>query len=267
MVKLYVPYFEIHWMKLPNSLQVIKEAGFDGVEVFLIGKLLSPTRVEAVRKEACNLGLGIRFHQGWSWKSGQRNHLNWLMLLTRGGLVRQGTSLREQVEAVGGDPVVIYGNLAREMRERNYLYQTASLHVNGSRYAGRFNDFLDAVKELRLPVVFDVQHVLEWRLNETSVAQLPKDRDTLWILIKGLWQQFLPYTKEIHLCDFNPSLGGSRGRNQYVGSGVFPTGRFTQLVQSTNWDGVVVLEVNPSQVNTPELLKKLHRELRALFPR
>ena len=82
-----------------------------------------------MREEVAELGLGIRFHQGWSWETGQRNLYN-VILRPLGALVPVGMSLAGQVRDVGTDPVVIYGSRVSEPFQSNYLYQTASEHIH-----------------------------------------------------------------------------------------------------------------------------------------
>ena len=100
----YVPYVEILWKKFPGSLKNIKVAGFDGIECHLIGGLRSRQRIKKLRDEADQLGLKIRFHQGWTWETGQRNMIN-RILRPLGQLVPIGQSLNDQV----------YGGLRNEL--------------------------------------------------------------------------------------------------------------------------------------------------------
>ena len=243
MVQIFSPYVELLRKRFPASLAQIKEAGFDGVECHLIGGLRSSRNIRDVREEVASLGLDIRFHQGWSWESGQRNLHN-VILRPLGALVPVGMSLTEQVRDVGTDPVVIYGNHGRGPRRENYLYQTSSEYVHGKVSAMSFSDYVSAVKSSGLPVVFDTQHVLEWSLDTENVAGLPTSPATLKKLVEELWEELHPYVREIHLCDFDPSLGGSYGRNVFLGNGVFPLTEFATVVRASGWSGVITPEVS-----------------------
>lgn len=131
MVPLFLPYMEPIWKRMPSLIRVpatiakIKEAGFDGVECLLIGRLLNPKRIQKVRDKAFKEELEIRFHQGWSWETGQRILPNYF-LRALGALVPAGTSLIHQMHGIGFVPVVIYGNHVNEAARQNYLYQTVS---------------------------------------------------------------------------------------------------------------------------------------------
>lgn len=247
-MKVFLPYVELFRHPVPASLKQIKDAGFDGVECHLIGSLRSSERVRDLRREASDLGLGIRFHQGWSWETGQRNLYN-RVLRPLGALVPVGTSLVDQVRNAGEDLVVLYGNRVVEAVRPNYRYQTASEHLQGKAYAMDFRSFVNAVRHSGLPVVFDTQHVLEWSANVTSVAGLPSDRAVLAERVCRRWDELGSLTEEIHLCYFDPKLGASRGRNVFLGTGVFPLTDFCAHVRATGWDGIVTPEIAGLRAN------------------
>lgn len=262
-MQVFSPYVEVLWKRMPAPLADIKAAGFDGVECHLIGGLRSPKRVNEVRNEAEQLGLGIRFHQGWSWQTGQRNLYN-VVLRPLGVLVPVGESLAVQIRNVNGNPVVVYGNLAPEPSQLDCLYQTASEHVDGGPYTGKFVDFVHEVQSRRLPVVFDTQHVLEWFLDKTRVVGLPVNPEVIGQMVRELWQELGPFVKEIHLCDFNPLLGPTLGRNVFLGDGVFPLNEFCAEVRASGWDGVVTPEVAPQHLGGNQL-RMLREEVHRLF--
>jgi len=255
---------EVLWKKIPAPLGAIKAAGFDGVECHLLGKLLSPQRVMELREEAAKLDLGIRFHQGWSWETGQRIVHNYI-LRPLGALVPSGTSLAEQVVSVGTDPVVVYGSRVGEPTKPHYLYQTSSEFCHGKAYAKHFQDFVAAVIDSKLPVVFDTQHVLEWSLDEHYVTGLPTARENVAELVYHLWQKFSPFTKEIHLCDYDPRLGPSHGRNVFLGRGVFPLKEFCTGVRLSGWEGIVTPEVSPQYLRERGSLEMLRAEVGRLL--
>lgn len=263
MVQVFLPYVEVLWKTMPASLPQIKEAGFDGVECHLIGGLRDSARVRVIREATRDLGLKLRFHQGWSQLTGQRNVFNTFLGLL-GQLVPNNQLPKEQFKDVGDDPVVVYGNHAVMTPDQpNYLYQTASEH-RGTTYARPYTKFATAVLAWSKPVVFDTQHVLEWYFNVQNVEGLPSDADTISSTIVGLWNTLRPRVVEIHLNDFNPKLGASRGRNVYPGTGIFPLKEFVAQVRSSGWSGVVTPEVAPQYLSVDKL-KSLREDIDRLF--
>lgn len=245
---------------MPTSIKEIKRAGFDGIECHLIGGLRSSKRVAQVRQEAGDLGLDVRFHLGWSWETGQRNLYN-IVARPLGVLVPVGMSLSEQVRDVGTDSVVVYGNQYNEPVRDNYVYQTASLFVDGKMYAGFYTNFLNAAQANRLPVVFDTQHVLEWLQDQWSVAGLSSDWSTLGKMLYEQWNNLCPLVKEIHVCDFDPRLGPTRGRNLFPGDGVLPLDQFFASVRSSGWDGILTPEVAPQHLRGKDRLRMLRDKM------
>lgn len=242
MPRIFLPYVELPCKRIPASLAEIRSVGFDGVECHLIGRLRSPQRIAELCREATDLNLDIHFHQGVSWATGQSGFYK-VMLGAIGALVPVGTPLNQQIpKNVYAYPVVIYGNLVREPAQSNYRYQTASEHA-GSAYAMPFQEFSMIVAERNLPVVFDIQHVLEWSQNVQGVDGLSMTPQTIGDMVMKLWLEFRSYVVEIHLCDFNPQLGRSCGRNVFLGNGVFPLAEFCAMVRDSGWDGAVVPEV------------------------
>lgn len=264
MVLVYSPYFEVLWKKLPNTLDNIKSAGFDGVEGHLIGNLRSNKRIVEVRDQVSGLGLGLRLHQGWSWANGQLIIENMILGLC-GALVPNNMSLAEQTNGANKDSVVVYGSSLNELISANYLYQTASVYAKGGSYVSHFGKFVETVKKCQLPVVFDTQHVLEWFWNKKGVEDLPSDPDVINYVIGEIWQEIGQYVREIHLCDFNPKLGSSKGRNVFLGDGVFPLKEFCANIRASGWEGVVTPEVAPRHIRGVKDLQVLCEKVHELF--
>lgn len=262
MPRVFLPYIELLWKRIPASLKEIKSAGFDGVECHLIGRLRSPQRVAELYGEATDLNLGVNLHQGWTWETGQPNFYN-IILRAIGALVPVGTSLDKQIPT-DPNPAIIYGNLVSVPGRFNYRYQTASEHV-GSEYAMSFSEFTEIVKKRNLPIVFDTQHVLEWSQNVQGVEGLPTTSQVINNLVINLWLELHKYVLEIHLCDFNPQLGRSRGRNVFLGDGVFPFTEFCTLVRKSGWEGIVVPEVGVRHLRKAYKLEILRKKISQLF--
>lgn len=264
MLKFYSPYVEIMGRQLPAHPQVIKSAGFDGIECHLIGNLLNQKRVIEVYDMARRAGLEVRFHQGWSWQSGQRCIYN-MLLAPLGQLVPVGQSLKDQLSPVGHVPVVVYGNRVRDERLQTYQYQTAAECIDGYRYAMRFGYFHEYALRHKVPLVFDTQHILEWFFGTHSVAKLSENPTYLGDLVIALWHSLGPQVTEIHLNDYNPSRGGNWGRNLFPGEGIFPLRRFCQAVRASGWSGIVTPEVAFHHLQKPGRLTELCKAARRLF--
>lgn len=221
-------------------------------------------RIKRLREEVAKLDLGIRFHQGWSWETGQRDLYN-VILRPLCALVPVGMPLYKQVRDVGTDQVVVYGSLVDEPSGPNYIYQTASEHIHGKAYTMKFEKFASVVRGRKLRVVFDTKHVLEWFLNKGNVAGLPTDPETVGRTVGELWQELRSFVEEIHLCDFNPRLGPSRGRNVFLEDGVFPLAKFCADIKTTGWNGIVVPEVAPQHFQGKVRLRLLREKVDQLF--
>ncbi len=245
-IRVYSQFISILWKEFPGSLERIQEAGYDGVECHLIGNLLKSKKIAQVEAEADALGLELRFHQGWSWRTGQDIWQNWVLRFA-GALVPSHLSFEQQTRHVNRYPVVMYGNVARTTLQKNYLFQSIAECRSRSEegYASTITEFWEDVSKHNLPVVFDVQHILEWYFDVENVAKLPNDPKRLSESLCRLWHGFRPYVREIHLCDFNPALGPSNGRNLYIGEGILPIKEFAEEVRKSNWSGIVTPEVQP----------------------
>lgn len=240
-------------MRLPlvgeayGSLSAIKDAGWDGVEIHLLGDLRSSHHLAGVVTKAIELGLEYRFHQGWSWRTGQRNPANVVLRALR-ALVPGDETLQEQLKnAMGqGGPVVVYGNhLAGDpsVNQAGCVFQTASEHVNGRAYAMPFREFrsrLEAVPKAR--IALDTQHLLEWRNDLQSVVGLHPLGS--FGPLRDFVRKFGPRIDEIHWNDADPSLGANRGRNVIPGEGIILLGELARLLRAMRWDGIIVPEVN-----------------------
>ncbi len=262
-IQVFCPYFKILWKEAPCSLEHIKAAGFDGVEFHLIGGIRSQKQVQRVRTRAQQAGLIIRFHQGWSRKTGQ-DHLTNRILGVLKQLVPNDTPLCVQTIFTGSYPVVVYGNHVQNGHKKNYLYQTASEHT-GHRYVSNLQGFVEKVKECKVPVVFDTQHVLEWHYNVQDVTGLQIPHAELLSVISHYWDMLHAFVQEIHICDFDPLLGALNGRNVFLGKGIFPLTEFSEVVRESGWGGVITPEVQPQYVKNRDALHSLNVSVRELF--
>lgn len=268
-IEIYSPYLSILHASLPGTLEAISNAGFDGIECHLIGNLLREKPLAQVIDVANEQNLKIRFHQGWSWVTGQRIWQNWVLRVC-GALVPSSHTFEEQTKLVDEYPVVMYGNVARTTRKSNYLFQSIAEFKSRKEagYASSLQEFMDDVVAYNLPVVFDIQHILEWYYDVENVTGLPADSYKLIDTAVMLWHRLKQYVKEIHLCDFDPRLSPSSGRNLNLGRGIFPLHEFAEEVQYWGWSGIVTPEVQPAFLKEKGDLVSLccdTRNLRNLF--
>ncbi len=269
--KIVTPYFSLPFgQKSPKlDLRQLSSLGFDGIEAFLIGNLLTIGAIERLREEAHCANLSIRFHQGWSWKNGQRIPINYI-LRALGALTPSNQTLTEQFQNIGDDPVVVYANhlLEQEFLPKNYIFQTVSVFDDNDKYQFIFpghREFLGHIKRHNARLVFDTQHYLEWIFNKPFVSQLPNKSKFVTDTVIAGWKLYAPYVDEIHLCDFDPSLGAQNGRNVFPGNGILDMKAFAEAVKDSGWTGVVSPEVKPEHIKTYKDLELLVKQVRSLF--
>lgn len=254
MIKVLMPYISLHGLPIVATLRRVKEAGFDGIEQHLVGA--SHHAVLATTRRAHERGLAVHLHQAWSLAENPTHWHNYVLKLA-GCLPRTGYTLAEHVpfniveaafhDGVTWAPVVVYANRIPEVMNlrrwrRNFWIQTCM--PPGGQPQMDFAVFLTAVKMGKLKVVFDTQHALEFAGSCKGVSELPTDRGELLNRIQKLWGLLANNVNEIHLADFNPALGNTRGRNVPLGTGVLPLREFCRMVRESGWEGFVVPEVS-----------------------
>ena len=260
---IFIPYCTLLGIPLFTTISGAKEARFHGVEIHLVS-FRSYGAALLCRNRAGLLGLATHFHQGWSLRENPTHWYNHV-LNALGYLPRNGYALADHIPPTGG-PVVVYADRLSETRGRpNYWLQTCSQFGRDGRYALPYVRFLEAVRRHRLPVVFDTQHYLEYALNVRGVEDLPQDRRELFDLLAEGWRELGSFVKEIQLCDSDPRLGHTGGRNVFIGEGILPLRDFCRLVKESGWDGVVVPEVKPSHLLRPRRIGELRARVIELF--
>ena len=240
MPQILIPYLALFGIPLFTTIRGARQAGFDGVEIHLAGQ--SQARALRCRSTAYRLGLRVHLHQGWSR---DENPTHWYnhALSALGCLPPDGYRLIDHIPLGVLDPVVVYAERLWEASGRPFYWIQTCCQPGAPKIS--FQLFLAAVERGQLPVVFDVQHYLEFRLGLEGVGDLPTDRRALMDLLGAGWKHLGPLTKEIHLDDADPRLGHTRGRNVPLGSGVLPLRDFCRMVKASGWDGTVVPEVSP----------------------
>ncbi|MDP3727298.1 MAG: TIM barrel protein [bacterium] len=267
MPAILLPYFALWRLPAFTTIRGAKDAGFDGVEIHLAGQ--SQRRALACRAHARRLGLKVHLHQGWSIEESSSVHV-WNRLMHPVGLLpRPGYRLAEHIPFGVNDPVVIYAERWRDaLAHPNWWLQTCR-QANARL---RFEEFVAIVERERLPVVFDLQHYLEFRLDLRGVGGLARPgilRNFLPDVLMGYltegWHQLGPLVREIHLDDCDPRLGHTRGRNVPLGTGVLPVRDFCRMVKESGWDGTVVPEVQPFLLHRHRRYADLRRQVADLF--
>ena len=268
MPKIFLSQMSLFPLPISSVIEMAEASGFDGVEVFNFN--LTHEKMEKIIVRAKKFGLDVHLHQAWRYED-DPTKINWLMNKL-GFLPKYGKSVRAQFDGIT-EPVVAYPdewNCVRDEDDSNFWLQTNLSHgPNGMKMPLR--KFYEIVKNNNFPVVFDTQHFLEDCVGKNGVEFISTDRK---IVLKNTidgWGNLHRFVKEIHLCDFDPNLGSQKGRNLFLGKGIFPLKRFAEIVKETKWDGFVVPEVKPQHIlglrRLPmlEKLAKLRRITRDLF--
>ena len=218
----------------------VKEAGFSGIEVIITNRFRDYVwRCQNLAKE---LDLTLHFHQSWSADEDPTDWrfkvLGWV-----GYLPSSGYTLRNHIpREIDNYPVVINADRINEAtRNLSFWYQTECIFQDSIPKL-TFPEFVGLVKRYDLPVVFDTQHYLEYRLGHfRGLKYLPTVKTELMKLLEEGWKMLGQHTKEIHLNDWRPE-----SRNVFPGTGIAPLAEFCQLVKSSGWNGYIVPEISPS---------------------
>lgn len=241
-VPVLLPYIEFFGAPAFVSFETALACGFNGVEVHLQPRVIK--KVPQYRALAAKLGLTLHFHQPWNVDDNP-TYLFMRVLQTFGQLPRSGYRFDDHFAGVT-EPIVAYPDRAEECAGRdNCWLQTCPTYRRDGLPRVAFVEFLDIVRRDHLSVVFDTQHYLEYRLGLTGVEGLPTDRYRLGELLAEGWGLLGKHVREIHLVDFDPRRGHTRGRNVFPGEGVLPLHGFCEMVVASGWSGSVVPEVSP----------------------
>lgn len=272
-----LPAVSLKPLSLARTAELAARAGFDGIEV-LLGPHLDH---DAVRAIAHQNELQLSWHEIWSLED-NTSFLNRLM--ARAGMITTKTELlAQQLPQFLDEPVVCYSHRSEEFHTLG-LFEQSHLRLQTSRVQWdqlSWNDFVAVVVEGGFRVTFDTQHVLEWMCDTRGVAALAaySARELQSILIEG-WHQLAPYVKQIHLNNFDPSLGDAFGRNVFPDKGVLNLERFVRHVQVGGHVPVITPEVSPAHLFPLSLprftgipialpvaarLARLHRTVREMF--
>lgn len=242
-----IPPFHGRCGEIFGSMSDIKTAGYDGVEIFLNGEVRERP-MEFAHKAAVE-GLDAHYHILWSAENSPHT-LHSRPLSWCGYLLPNGYTIADAVPRRIEEPVVINGDLWRESTDRsNYWLQTYGQIGSNGKFIISYKEFLVAVRKYKLPVVFDTEHVLEFKCGVYGPKNLPHNRAELLRLLKEAWDELGEFVKEIHFNDCDPVLNRTK---VFLGSGMLELEYFAELLKRANWDGSVVTEVMPAYLNGSE---------------
>src|SRR3989338_8051231 len=229
----------------PLPLQTVfrkaSRAGFDFVEVFLLGKWNTEKVSRAIGRAAI-LGLELHFHQVWTTESSQAKEKRVNQALTAlGRLPRQGYNFDEWAPK-NAIPLVAYADRIPELAGRSVVwFQSIAEQRMFDDPTPRlsFPDFLERIRRGRHDIVFDTMHYIEYLRGESGIERSTLIAATILDEWKKFWTEFSTQVREIHWNDF------SRERNFWPGTGTAPLRDFAYTVQKSGWSGCVVPEVRP----------------------
>ena len=274
----FMPDISMMGAPIMRKCELARDAGFDGIEVFLWQNEL--TSVPEWRAKAGLAGLKLHFHEAWSYDESPKisnwvfHHLGMLPQVPGEGL--------DWCQVIEEEPVVVYAHHMRDWQRLrdNFRFQTFSLLNPVTReFVMHVSDFLDLAVRLELPLVFDTQHYATWGLGVGMVGDtqfrrfcFQKTREgesRLWDCIRRGWEQLRPYVREIHLNNYVPALGELFGANIFPdpGKGMLDLARFGQMVRESSWSGTVIPEVSPVHMWRGGYSVKRFQQLRLLAER
>lgn len=262
MYKVLLSSMSLFGLPLGMIFRKARESGFDGVEVFLFNPV--EQRVEKARRLADQYELMLHFHEVWSSEESPSSYERVLQLL--GLLPGKDKSFIDLVPPSIHEPVVVYANHYAEVCSKNHWLQTISTFFENLTCKVSFPDFISGVLKGNLPIVFDTQHYLQYRLGLGK--EIPTGVGLVKLLCDG-WLCLNSLVKEIHLNDFCVNRGSTMGRNVFLGEGQAPLDEFCKTVRESGWSGTIVPEVSPFHLfpyrerRLAELRKKVDELLRS----
>lgn len=238
MYKVLLSSMSLFGLPLEMIFRKAWKGGFDGVEVFLFNPV--EQRVEKARRLAERYELMLHFHEVCSFEEAPSSSDRVLQLL--GLSPRKDKSFIDRVPPFIHEPVVVYANHYTEVSSQNHWLQTISMFFENWTCKVGFPDFISGVLKGNLPIVFDTQHYLQYRLGLGK--EIPTGVGLVKLLCDG-WLCFHGLVKEIHLNDFCVNKGSMMGRNVFLGGGQAPLDEFCKTVRESGWSGTIVPEVSP----------------------
>lgn len=239
------------WSMIPGTgswvLSIAKKAGFDGVEFFLFGKW-TYDRVSRVKELARQKGMIVHFHQVWSVsESSDDAAVRRSQVMHKLGLLPDdGYSIRDICPSTAC-PLVAYADRFGQITTKNgseAWFQTLSTFRPDRQKKISWEDFSRSAESMKLPMVLDTMHFLEFYLDKRGVDGLPRDGNEILTYLKLYWMRFGQNTREIHFNDYISGIG-DKGRNVFPGSGSVQLRAFALVVRSSGWSGYITPEISP----------------------
>lgn len=228
-------------LPLGSILRFASKAGFDFVEVFLLGKW-TKERVSRLIESAAMLSLELHFHEVWTTERSEKKE-RWMnrLLTVTGRLPSEDYRLEEWVPE-NARPFVAYAERIGELRGmEDVWFQSIAQQKSLDDPAPRLScpEFLECTQKGAFPVVFDTMHFIEYVRGESGIEHSHLDAPSILDEWQRFWSVSGPQVKEIHFNDFTGK------RNLWPGEGTAPLGEFANLAKQSGWDGCVVPEVRP----------------------
>ncbi|MFC5757358.1 bifunctional sugar phosphate isomerase/epimerase/4-hydroxyphenylpyruvate dioxygenase family protein [Rhizobium sp. GCM10022189] len=249
--------------ELPEKLEAIARAGFDGVEIFENDFLAFDGSPADVGRMARDLGLTITLFQPFRDFEGMPDAL-------RGRTFDRAERKFDIMQELGTDMVLVCSNVsqaalggidraAADFRELGERAARRGLKVGYEALAwGRFvNDHRDAWEIVRradhenVGLILDSFHSLSRKIDINSIRSIPKEKI------------FIVQLADAPLIDMD-LLYWSRHFRNMPGEGDLPVTAFTEAVASTGYDGFFSLEIFNDQFrggSTREIAADGHRSL------
>jgi len=228
--------------ELPEKLEAIARAGFDGVEIFENDFLAFDGSPADVGKMARDLGLTITLFQPFRDFEGMPDSL-------RGRTFDRAERKFDIMQELGTDMVLVCSNVsqaalggidraAADFRELGERAAKRGLKVGYEALAwGRYvNDHRDAWEIVRradhenVGLILDSFHSLSRKIDINSIRSIPKEKI------------FIVQLADAPLIDMD-LLYWSRHFRNMPGEGDLPVTEFTEAVASTGYDGFFSLEI------------------------
>ncbi len=228
--------------ELPEKLEAIARAGFDGVEIFENDFLAFDGSPADVGKMARDLGLTITLFQPFRDFEGMPDAL-------RGRTFDRAERKFDIMQELGTDMVLVCSNVshaalggidraAADLRELGQRAAKRGLKVGYEALAwGRFvNDHRDAWEIVRradhpnVGLILDSFHSLSRKIDINSIRSIPKEKI------------FIVQLADAPLIDMD-LLYWSRHFRNMPGEGDLPVTEFAEAVASTGYDGFFSLEI------------------------
>lgn len=262
-IRVLLPKLSLFGLPMGLTMRWAKAAGFAGLELLAVRMIMK--HLPRIAGWAEQLGLVLHLHQPWSLSENSTYAHN-RVLSAVGYLPQDGYQINDLVPPETPQPLVIYADRFRDaITLSNRWIQTVSVFQRGRdgrfTYQLPYRQFVEVVLKHNLPVVFDTQHFLEYLIGVQGVEKLSSDPRLLFRQLSKGWETLRHLVREIHLNDFNPMLGHTRGRNVFPGTGIVPLAGFMQLVRRSGWQGTVVPEVAPRHLFGRHALTHLRRRV------